>query len=128
MMDINDIIKQYGMKLTGNRYIYDVNRVERVCPVCGNEFTAFYDTRIYCSPICSSKARTQRANITQKEWSELRELIIERDNFTCQECGFFSMTTGLAVHHKQQLIHGGDNKPENLVTLCNSCHGKKHHA
>lgn len=113
--------------MSNNNPDYGVNQVHKVCPVCGEDFEAFYDSRIYCSPICSSKARTQRANITPKEWDELREFILERDNFTCQDCGFFSLTIGMAVHHKQQLIHGGDNKPENLITLCNKCHRKKHH-
>ncbi len=98
----------------------------RECPVCGKEFIANYDNRIYCGINCSSQSRLAKIGMTQKEWNNLREYIMERDNFTCQDCGKFGMLKGMAVHHIKPLYQGGDNNPDNLITLCNRCHRLKH--
>ncbi|MBU2685530.1 MAG: HNH endonuclease [Gammaproteobacteria bacterium] len=51
---------------------------------------------------------------------------MERDNYTCQDCGAFKMSIGLAAHHVIFLCHGGKNEDSNLVTLCHACHRKRH--
>lgn len=54
------------------------------------------------------------------DWDLVKKAVIIRDNYTCQECGGRDM---LDVHHRDG---SGRNDPENLVTLCRNCHGKKH--
>ena len=44
--------------------------------------------------------------------------VLERDNYTCQCCGFF----GKETHHKKLLINGGEDEEENMETLCSKCH------
>ena len=51
--------------------------------------------------------------------SVLRDLVLERDNYTCQICG---MKLNLQVHHILPRRLGGEHAEENLVTLCCSCH------
>ena len=61
--------------------------------------------------------------------------IIERDNFTCAECGFRTgkpkywyseRFIGLAVDHIQAISLGGECFGEaNMQTLCTDCHAKK---
>lgn len=51
--------------------------------------------------------------------TSLRDRISCRDNYSCKICG---VGTNLEIHHIVKLIHGGDNKPNNLITLCKSCH------
>lgn len=54
--------------------------------------------------------------------SDKRRKILERDNFQCRECG---STENLEVHHifpKQFKI---DHSPQNLITLCRTCHSAK---
>jgi len=59
------------------------------------------------------------------EWTEeLKESIRARDNYLCQMCG----ASGKEIHH---IDYDKKNcQPDNLITLCKSCHGKtfKHHA
>lgn len=59
-----------------------------------------------------------------ENWDEIRERILERDDYTCQECGIHQedVDVQLVVHHKDG--NKENCSPENLVTLCRSCHGK----
>lgn len=53
-------------------------------------------------------------------------IALERDNFTCQECGGKDK---LCVHHidgKGRNTKKPNNKLFNLITLCKSCHPRKH--
>ena len=54
----------------------------------------------------------------------LKEQIRERDNYTCQECRKTQEVLGckLDVHHID--YDKTNNKPENLICLCKSCHMK----
>lgn len=53
------------------------------------------------------------------EWTDvLKEMIRERDNYTCQLCG----KKGYPIHH---IDYNKKNcNPDNLITLCKSCHTK----
>lgn len=53
---------------------------------------------------------------------ELKLLIRQRDAFTCQLCGLKENGYSLDVHHID--YDKRNNNPENLITLCRSCHGK----
>jgi len=57
-----------------------------------------------------------------------RRAILERDNYTCQECGHvgeLGVQRGcVQVHHIQARYNGGTNDSKNLVTLCYDCHKK----
>ena len=57
----------------------------------------------------------------------LKEQIRKRDNYTCQECGVkqIELSYKLNVHHID--YNKKNNIPENLISLCMSCHGKTHH-
>jgi len=68
------------------------------------------------------------------EWPRLRESVRARDGFRCQSCGAPEKNRQHDVHHKipfRFFMRGADdvharrsqaNRPENLVTLCPSCH------
>jgi 5-methylcytosine-specific restriction endonuclease McrA len=58
----------------------------------------------------------------------LRYEVLERDQFTCRDCGAVRGTLGvrLEVHHKKMVSQGGDNDPKNLITLCDGCHAGRH--
>lgn len=64
-------------------------------------------------------------------WTEeLRESVRERDDYTCQRCGFHHdvLDETLNVHHRIPFRefgierHEEANQPENLVSLCDGCH------
>jgi len=57
-------------------------------------------------------------------WLDMREEILERDEYTCQVCG---ATKHLQVHHivPRKYIHVVSwdiDREENLITLCKVCH------
>lgn len=60
-----------------------------------------------------------------EDWSELRQIVLERDEYTCQGCGTSVATSG-QVHHIVPLGCGGTNTLRNLITLCEECHGRVH--
>ncbi len=55
-------------------------------------------------------------------WQKKRLKILERDNFTCQECSNQEMT--LHVHHRyyKTKTDPWDYPNEALITLCEECH------
>lgn len=55
----------------------------------------------------------------------VREYILSRDGHTCQCCKGKSKDKVLNVHHIESRKTGG-NSPNNLVTLCETCHKKYH--
>ena len=52
----------------------------------------------------------------------LREMIRERDKFTCVLCGKAQTTQRHPVHHIN--YEKDDLRPKNLITLCTTCHSK----
>ena len=56
--------------------------------------------------------------------NELKEQIRKRDNYTCQKCGKTQdeLDRKLDVHHID--YDKTNNRPENLISLCGSCHMK----
>jgi hypothetical protein len=53
----------------------------------------------------------------------MHEEILKRDEGKCQDCGKLTRI----VHHKTPIKDKGDVlDPENLVSLCNDCHKKRH--
>lgn len=52
---------------------------------------------------------------------KLRNFIKTRDNFICQDC---ESKKNLVVHHKE--FQKDNHSPDRLITLCSSCHMKRH--
>jgi len=54
--------------------------------------------------------------------------ILNRDEYTCQKCGYKDEGgDGLQVHHKVPRSKGGSDEPHNLNTVCEDCHFDVHH-
>ncbi|WP_394584545.1 HNH endonuclease [Cytobacillus firmus] len=61
------------------------------------------------------------ANVWNKPFNEsLKNEVKDRDGWKCVVC---ESETDLHVHHKIPREKGGIHHPDNLVTLCSSCHG-----
>lgn len=52
-------------------------------------------------------------------WSDIRRLVLKRDNRRCRICGKRNSTQ---VHHIVPRRKGGTEKLSNLATLCGRCH------
>lgn len=64
---------------------------------------------------------------------DIRFLVLERDHYKCQKCGWSHAIANpsdprklLEPHHKIHHAKGGENSVENLITFCNVCHDKIH--
>lgn len=55
----------------------------------------------------------------------LRQRILERDNFTCQQCGATHEDALLEIDHVHPRAKGGTNDPSNLQVLCQTCNARK---
>jgi hypothetical protein len=65
-------------------------------------------------------------NGAQKGYENVKAYVRERDNCTCQCCRGRTKDKRLEVHHLVHRRDGGSNRPENLITLCKTCHDKYH--
>lgn len=61
----------------------------------------------------------------QLDFWNVREYVLFRDNHICQCCKGKSKDKILNVHHIESRKTGG-NAPNNLITLCETCHTKYH--
>lgn len=53
--------------------------------------------------------------------------VLNRDNYTCQNCKGKHKDSKLEVHHIIYRSNGGSDEEENLITLCHTCHSGIHH-
>ena len=61
------------------------------------------------------------------DWSTRRRKTLERDNYTCQNCGYVGGEVGdFEIHHIVPRRAGGTHKLSNLKTLCTVCHDSVH--
>ncbi|MBU4348395.1 HNH endonuclease [Patescibacteria group bacterium] len=53
----------------------------------------------------------------------LKNKVLARDKYTCQKCKTEDKTRSkFEVHHVNPKYKGGEDKEENLITLCYICH------
>jgi len=110
----------------------------RKCEICGIEFIS-RNRRKYCSHKCAPErfgesAPCWKGGLTPENmkirnsigYVEWRNLVFERDNFTCQECG--EREGKLTAHHINAFSDYPDFRMEisNGKTLCWKCHGNLH--
>ena len=59
-------------------------------------------------------------------FSNTKAMVLNRDNYTCQHCKGKHKDSHLEVHHIVYRSQGGGDDPENLITLCHTCHTGVH--
>ena len=63
-------------------------------------------------------------------FENVKQYVRERDNYTCQICKAGQdknkKNVPIEVHHITPRSKGGSNKPDNLISLCKTCHKKVH--
>src|SRR6056297_1121634 len=94
---------------------------------------------IYCSEECKQECPTYGQVKYPKGFKPassrevnpiLRQLVLARDNYTCQKCGKSQeeLTVGLHCHHIIPHVNSPleTNDPDNCITLCKDCHKEVH--
>lgn len=101
------------------------------CPQCGEVFAYSSARRQYCTRTCANDAHALRMigpgnshfkdGTSYATWFRLmRPLIHQRDGHACRAC----LAPAKHVHHIDHLPW--HNWPENLITLCPTCHAVHH--
>jgi len=101
-----------------------IDQIKRILPVTKiNIEVAAFDTQKIKKPEISGK---EYQNGEQKGFWNVREYVLYRDGHTCQACKGRSRDTVLEVHHIIPRSKRGTDRPDNLITLCHTCHEKLH--
>lgn len=69
------------------------------------------------------KPKRPRVKLASDDYERLRQRVLRRDCWRCQNCGSLK---NLEVHHKTFRSQSGEDSEFNLITLCNSCHANEH--
>lgn len=106
-----------------NAHLKVVDNVCRLLPVTKIIVeTASFDIQKIKNPDISGEQYQQGE---QLGFWNVREYVLFRDNHTCQHCHGKSKDKILNVHHLESRKTGGD-APNNLITLCETCHSAYH--
>jgi hypothetical protein len=77
--------------------------------------------------IVNSNIRDQDyQNGRQKDFYNVKQFVLYRDQYSCQKCSGKKKDNRLHVHHIVFKSKGGTNSPDNLITLCETCHENLH--
>jgi ATP-dependent DNA helicase RecQ len=68
----------------------------------------------------------RRSAEQERIWQEVRRVVLERDEWTCTQCGEQPAQGELDVHHLIPRAAGGPDSASNCVTLCDGCHAGRH--
>jgi hypothetical protein len=104
-------------------HIKIVEFVNKILPISNIIFEiAIFDIQKIKNPSISG---VQYQEGPQKDFWNVREYVLYRDNYVCQHCKGKSGDKILNVHHIVSRKTGGDS-PGNLITLCKTCHKDYH--
>ena len=125
----------------------------RICLVCQCEYEYHKSTQKYCSRACFEVAHKhnmsgeknpaykngesrEKRSWRGSDWETIRVEVYERDNYTCQDCGKKCVAKNnstkdntdkiIQCHHIENYKIKQNNNKTNLITLCLSCHSKRH--
>lgn len=100
-----------------------VDKVHQILPISKIVVeTASFDIQKIKNPDIKGKEYQEGE---QLDFWNVREYVLSRDNHTCQCCKGKSKDKILNVHHIESRKTGG-NAPNNLITLCETCHKGYH--
>ena len=100
-----------------------IEKVNAILPLTETVIeVAQFDTQLLKNPDIQGEQYQQGP---QLGFWNTREYVLARDNHTCQCCHGESKNPILCIHHIESRQTGGDS-PDNLVTLCETCHDAYH--
>ena len=105
-------------------HIKVINKVREILPISDIVVeVASFDIQKIKNPDIKGK---EYQNGEQKGFHNIREYVLHRDNHICQYCKGKSKDKILQVHHVRGKKEGATNRPEELITVCKTCHEKHH--
>lgn len=97
-----------------------------LCPMCGARYRQLESRG--CNPYCSWECKSTALEaygeyLRSPQWQQRRQARLLLDNHTCQDCG----ERATDVHHRTY-SNIGREEPDDLVSLCGTCHAIRHGA
>ena len=112
-----------SIRATINNHIYLAQKICSILPISEIVIeTAKFDIQRIKNPYISG-SEYQQGNLN--DFLNVREFVLYRDEYRCQNPKCNQKDKILNVHHIQSRKIGG-NRPDNLITLCETCHKKLH--
>jgi len=74
-------------------------------------------------PMSKLHHKTPRLKLPLAGYQALRNRVLKRDGWRCQQCG---TSTDLHIHHVKSRSSLGGDTMRNLITLCAKCHESFH--
>lgn len=109
-----------------NSHLKEINFVKSLLPI--NKIileTATFDPHALKNPAVLNNKWLYQKGINYG-FANTKAYVLDRDNYTCQHCKGKCKDSKLHVHHVIFRRNGGSDEPENLITLCKTCHDKLH--
>ncbi|MGF1759648.1 RNA-guided endonuclease IscB [Photobacterium sagamiensis] len=98
--------------------------VESILPISQWKVeTASFDIHKITNPDASGVGYQQGV---QKDFYNTKAFVLHRDNYKCKSGRKCKHSNKLHVHHIHFRSQGGTDAPENLITLCETCHKDLH--
>lgn len=110
-------------------HVKEIEYIRSILPITEIVFeTGQFDTHLMKNPsLSNSKIRHwgyQRG--TNYGFENTKAMVLNRDNYTCQNCKGKHKDSKLEVHHIVFRSQGGSDEESNLITLCHTCHKDLH--
>lgn len=104
-------------------FIKSILPITRLVLECGQ-----FDMQLMKDPLIRNESKIHWAYQKGPNYgfANTKEMVLNRDNYTCQYCGGKHKDSRLNVHHIQFRSNGGSDNQENLITLCHTCHSLLH--
>jgi len=112
-----------------NSHLKEINFVKSILPITKLIIeTANFDPHLMKNPALYNekikKWAYQRG--TNYGFANTKAFILDRDSYKCQHCKGKSKDKRLEVHHIIFRSNNGSDEPDNLITLCKTCHDAVH--
>ena len=112
-----------------NSHLKEINFVKSILPITKLIIeTANFDPHLLKNPALHNekikKWAYQRG--TNYGFANTKAFVLDRDSYKCQHCKGKSKDKRLEVHHIIFRSNNGSDEPENLITLCKTCHDMVH--
>lgn len=105
------------------KFIKSILPITRLVLECGQ-----FDMQLMKDPSIRNESKIHWAYQKGPNYgfANTKEMVLNRDNHTCQYCKGKRKDSKLEVHHIVFRSQGGSDNQENLITLCHTCHSLLH--
>ena len=109
-----------------NSHLKEIKFVKSILPITEMIMeTASFDPHALKNPeILKNKWLYQKG--VNYGFANTKAYVLNRDNHTCHNCKGKTKDSKLEVHHIIFRKNGGSDDPDNLITLCKTCHDRLH--